>query len=167
MAVQGGASNNSVQSCTAACSASHYSLAGMEYSDECCTYSVAPHFLNPRQLTLLLKDCANSFSNGGAPTPPGDCSMTCSGNSSEFCGGPNRLNVYSLNSGTQSTTSSHAPSSSTAPSSSSSPSSTSSSSPSPTVVPNVGPWVSLGCYKYFHLPLSVGSGSLTLLCLPQ
>jgi hypothetical protein len=34
----GGASNNSVESCTAACSAAGYSLAGVEYSDECCTY---------------------------------------------------------------------------------------------------------------------------------
>ena len=33
------------------------------------------------------------FENGGAPTPLSDCNMACAGNSSEFCGGPNRLNV--------------------------------------------------------------------------
>jgi hypothetical protein len=42
----------------------------------------------------FLKDCGNAIVNGGAPTPPGDCSMVCSGNSSEFCGGPDRLNLY-------------------------------------------------------------------------
>ena len=32
----GGAASNSVESCTAACSAAGYPLAGVEYSDECC-----------------------------------------------------------------------------------------------------------------------------------
>ncbi|KAH9987623.1 copper radical oxidase [Russula compacta] len=73
-AVVGGASNNSVQSCADACFSSGYPLAGVEYSDECY--------------------CGTGFANGGAPTPAGDCSMVCSGNSSEICGGPDRLNVY-------------------------------------------------------------------------
>ncbi|KAI0294118.1 galactose oxidase [Multifurca ochricompacta] len=73
-AVRGGASNNSIQSCTDACFSSGYPLAGAEYAAECY--------------------CSTAIANGGAPTPPGDCSMTCNGNSSEFCGGPNRLNVY-------------------------------------------------------------------------
>ena len=37
--------------------------------------------------------------NGGAPAAASDCNMVCAGNSSEFCGGPNRLNVYN-NTGT-------------------------------------------------------------------
>ena len=36
---------------------------------------------------------ANGPVSGTTPTQTG-CSMTCSGNSSEFCGGPDRLNVY-------------------------------------------------------------------------
>jgi hypothetical protein len=32
----------------------------------------------------------------GAPTPPADCNMACVGNSSEICGGPNRLAVYNF-----------------------------------------------------------------------
>ncbi|KAH9958446.1 copper radical oxidase [Russula dissimulans] len=72
--VQGGASNNSVQSCADVCFASGYPLAGVEYSRECY--------------------CGSRISNGGAPTPAGDCSMVCSGNSSEFCGGRYRLNLY-------------------------------------------------------------------------
>lgn len=51
-------------------------------------------------LTTDLEDCGNTFSNGGAPTAAGDCSMVCSGKSSEICGGPNRLNVYTTSSGT-------------------------------------------------------------------
>ena len=35
--VNGGSTNNSVESCTAACFASGFPLAGVEYSDECCT----------------------------------------------------------------------------------------------------------------------------------
>ncbi|KAF8468573.1 WSC domain-containing protein [Russula ochroleuca] len=73
-AVLGGASNNSVQSCTDTYFSSGYPLAGVEYSRECY--------------------CGTAIANDGAPTPPGDCPMVCSGNSSEFCGGPNRLNVY-------------------------------------------------------------------------
>lgn len=38
--------------------------------------------------------CGSSIANGGALTASSDCSMTCAGNSSEFCGGPNRLNAY-------------------------------------------------------------------------
>jgi hypothetical protein len=39
-------------------------------------------------------DCGSTLANGGVPTPASDCNMVCAGNSSEFCGGPNRLNVY-------------------------------------------------------------------------
>lgn len=43
--------------------------------------------------------CGNSLSNGGTLAPEGisGCSTLCSGNSSEFCGGTNRLDVYDFN----------------------------------------------------------------------
>lgn len=42
-------------------------------------------------------DCGLAFANGGgASAPAGDCNMVCTGNSSEFCGGPNRLTAYNL-----------------------------------------------------------------------
>lgn len=44
----------------------------------------------PAHLTL---DCGNTLGEG-VPEPAADCNMLCAGNSSEFCGGPNRLNVY-------------------------------------------------------------------------
>src|SRR5579863_7415700 len=54
------------------------------------------HRLNIRVCLIrsLFKDCGDTFANGGAPIPAADCSMVCNGNSGEFCGGPNALNVY-------------------------------------------------------------------------
>lgn len=46
---------------------------------------------------LVLKgpsDCGNSLTAGAGPAPASDCSMKCSGNATEFCGGPNRLNLF-------------------------------------------------------------------------
>jgi len=42
---------------------------------------------------LTQTDCGNTIANGGAPATSG-CDMLCNGNSSEYCGGGNRLNVY-------------------------------------------------------------------------
>ena len=66
-------SSNTIEVCTAACYSAGYHLAGAEYGAECY--------------------CGNSFENGGAPSALGDCNMACAGNSTEACGGPNRLNV--------------------------------------------------------------------------
>ena len=65
-----------VESCQAFCSQQNpYGLAGLEYADECW--------------------CANALSDGSVLGQSG-CSMPCSGNSAEICGGPNRLSVYNL-----------------------------------------------------------------------
>ncbi|KAJ3942105.1 uncharacterized protein N0V96_007596 [Colletotrichum fioriniae] len=63
----------SVLQCTNACQAAGYSLAGVEYSSECY--------------------CDNQLRNTGSAGFDG-CNMLCSGNSSEYCGGSNRINVY-------------------------------------------------------------------------
>lgn len=63
-----------MEKCTAACYNAGLPLAGSEYAGECY--------------------CGSTFANGGAPAPAADCNMLCSGNSLEFCGGPNRLTVY-------------------------------------------------------------------------
>ncbi|KAL6831798.1 WSC domain-containing protein [Trichoderma camerunense] len=68
--------NQTVADCLHACKADDYTYAGLEYGGECW--------------------CDNSFGKGSVPAPIEDCSMTCNGNSTEFCGGPNRLNVYQL-----------------------------------------------------------------------
>ncbi|KAK1782113.1 hypothetical protein QBC45DRAFT_345145 [Copromyces sp. CBS 386.78] len=62
-----------VGKCTAACDSSGYKYAGVEFGGECF--------------------CGNRISNGGAPATSG-CTMLCNGNSTEFCGGGNRLNIY-------------------------------------------------------------------------
>ncbi|KAA8569468.1 hypothetical protein EYC84_001099 [Monilinia fructicola] len=73
----GGDSGMTVDVCTAACQSGGYSLAGVEYADECW--------------------CGNQLSNGGTLAPESDCATLCTGNSSEFCGGTNRLDIYDFN----------------------------------------------------------------------
>ena len=69
--------------------------------------------------------------------------MLCTGNSSEYCGAGNLLNMYTSGATTPNTT---------APS-------------APEIVPSVGPWVSLGCYTYVYLLFFNESQSLTSLLL--
>ncbi len=95
MAVAGGPSNMTVEGCQIACHAAGFVLAGVEYSAECY--------------------CGNTLQNGGGPAPDGNalCDMSCNGNPSETCGGPNRLNLYSYIGGaTSSVTASTSPTSS-------------------------------------------------------
>ncbi|KAK3325520.1 hypothetical protein B0H66DRAFT_548554 [Apodospora peruviana] len=62
-----------LESCAAYCVG--YTYFGVEYATECY--------------------CGNSFATGSVVAPVGDCSMTCGGNATEFCGAGNRLSVYS------------------------------------------------------------------------
>lgn len=73
VAVAGGLS---IEACQAACKAAGYPIAGVEYSQECY--------------------CDSVIRNGGATATDGNaqCTMTCNGNPSQTCGGPNRLNMY-------------------------------------------------------------------------
>lgn len=84
--VQGGPANMTIENCEAACLAAGYILAGVEYSGECY--------------------CDSKLRNGGATATDGyaQCTMTCNGNASERCGGPNRLNIYQYTSPSISTT---------------------------------------------------------------
>ncbi|KAI8174269.1 hypothetical protein K4K51_008982 [Colletotrichum sp. SAR 10_75] len=63
----------SVLQCTAACKAAGFSHAGVEYSSECY--------------------CDNQIL-GTAASGQAGCNMLCSGNSTEYCGGGNFINVY-------------------------------------------------------------------------
>ncbi|KAF8878018.1 WSC domain-containing protein [Gymnopilus junonius] len=62
-----------VESCTAACKAAGYTLAGLEFAQECWCDSYLP-------LATL--------------SPDSDCNMVCLANSAELCGAGNRLAVY-------------------------------------------------------------------------
>ncbi|KAK1239930.1 hypothetical protein MKX08_007372 [Trichoderma sp. CBMAI-0020] len=116
--------NKTVANCIEACKANSYIYAGLEYGGECW--------------------CDNSFANGSLPAPIGDCGMTCNGNSTEFCGGPNRLNVYQLK---------KAPVKSSAPATTVS-SSTGSATVPPTTVPPT------------TVPLTTSSGTTTSIATP-
>jgi hypothetical protein len=72
-AVPGGMTN---AKCQDACRASGYVLAGTEYSGECY--------------------CDNQLRGSGGPAPDGEakCTMTCNGNQTEICGGPDRLTLF-------------------------------------------------------------------------
>ena len=64
-----------VPACVAVCQADNFPLAGLEFASQCY--------------------CGTSFEGEGAPIDSG-CNMACQGNSSEFCGGSNALNVYNF-----------------------------------------------------------------------
>jgi len=80
------------ESCIGFCSGYGLNYAGTEYSGECCTSEI------PLPQALLAnaynanQDCANQLLS--TINPLADCNMGCSGNSSEACGGPNRLSVF-------------------------------------------------------------------------
>ncbi|EMC92658.1 hypothetical protein BAUCODRAFT_114446 [Baudoinia panamericana UAMH 10762] len=76
--VEGGSSNMTVDACTAACASAGYTLAGVEYADECY--------------------CDDFLSSSASNTSLTDCNMLCAANSSEFCGAGNRLNLYAAGS---------------------------------------------------------------------
>ncbi|KAG7087310.1 hypothetical protein E1B28_013287 [Marasmius oreades] len=63
-----------IEECSSSCFKAGYRFAGTEFGGECY--------------------CDTSISNGGVQTPLTDCNMPCAGNTSQFCGGPNRLNLY-------------------------------------------------------------------------
>ncbi|KAF2011658.1 WSC-domain-containing protein, partial [Aaosphaeria arxii CBS 175.79] len=78
--VQGGSASMTVAKCIASCFDSSFTYAGLEFSGECW--------------------CGTEISTGsvmipGIPLATG-CNSICQGNISEYCGGPNRLDIYSF-----------------------------------------------------------------------
>ncbi|KAG5972817.1 hypothetical protein E4U55_000733 [Claviceps digitariae] len=69
-----GTDKKTVKNCVEACKARKYVYAGLEYGGECW--------------------CGNAWTAGAVPAPASDCKMTCNDNSTEYCGGPSRLNAY-------------------------------------------------------------------------
>ena len=105
---------NSVENCTSACSG--YAYAGMEYSGECyCGNTIV----------------GGAIVTGTTPDQTG-CSMTCTGNATEYCGGPNRLSMYRTNVTVTTTTTTTAPAGPTT---------------GPVTVGNFSGWQYLGCYS--------------------
>ena len=127
---------NTLEVCAAACAG--YPYFGVEYAGEC-EFSLF-------RLLLIVSNriigyCGSVLNSGSVIAPGGSspalngCSMTCAGNSSEYCGGGNRLNVYHTNSTAATSTSASA---------------TSTAVPTPTgpiTVGNFTGWAYLGCYS--------------------
>ena len=64
---------NSIAFCKNACFKEGYKYSGVEYANECFCGNKMPKTIAPKQ---------------------SDCNMDCSGDKSQKCGGPNRMNVY-------------------------------------------------------------------------
>ncbi|KAH9485989.1 WSC domain-containing protein [Psilocybe cubensis] len=63
-----------IESCLAFCVPAGYKYAGVEFSRECY--------------------CDNNIESPGAPIDASACSMPCTGNSGEICGGSNAINIF-------------------------------------------------------------------------
>lgn len=77
LANPGDGSKNSIEACSLGCAG--YTYFGVEYSAEC--------------YCGMIINAGSSLITGTSPDLT-QCNMMCSGNSSEYCGGPNRLNMY-------------------------------------------------------------------------
>ena len=80
----GGGANATIGNCMDACTAKGFAFCGAEYYAECWASKTAPS--------------DNMIASGADPLTAG-CSYPCKGNSSEACGGSNRILVY-INNGT-------------------------------------------------------------------
>ena len=71
--------SQTVEKCSAFCSAEPYAVMGVEYGGEC--------YCGDRMSFAL---------SGATLVPDTECNMLCAGSSSEFCGAGNRLDTYEL-----------------------------------------------------------------------
>jgi hypothetical protein len=81
LAAYGGANNATVANCVSACQANGLTYCGLEYYSECYGSKTAP---------------ASSMAPGADPLSAG-CNYACKGNSTQSCGGSNRIMVYTNN----------------------------------------------------------------------
>lgn len=102
----------SIENCEKSCQG--YTYFGMEYANECY--------------------CGNTLNAGSVKHDDGDCSMICGGNENEYCGGPDRLNLYKINGSLP------------APTTTAGGTEPTGSTGGPTVVPSAGAFSYAGCY---------------------
>jgi len=69
-----GAGSVTVESCVSACQSQMFTIAGLEYAQECW--------------------CGNEINSPGAPISQSSCNQACTGDSTEVCGGPDALQLY-------------------------------------------------------------------------
>ncbi|KAI9449272.1 WSC domain-containing protein [Lactarius psammicola] len=66
--------NVTVESCVSTCQSQSFTIAGLEFGQECW--------------------CGNQIQSPGAPISQSACNKVCSGDSTEVCGGPDALQIY-------------------------------------------------------------------------
>lgn len=82
-----------VESCTSLCFSNAFTLAGVEFGQECCMFGSSESFPATDDGSHYVGcDTLNPFS--GVPAPMSTCAMLCAGDVLEICGGPNALNIY-------------------------------------------------------------------------
>lgn len=100
--VPGGGDNMTVSGCTSACSAAGYTLAGVEYASKSLSNVCALIGCECLQSASGQCFCDDYLAASATNVTLQDCNMPCNGNSSEFCGAGNHMNIYSFGSNTAS-----------------------------------------------------------------
>ena len=86
-----------MESCVSACQSQSFTIAGLEYAQECCESIHLPSFVKEYPALSddwLLLGCGNEINSPGAPISQSSCNQACIGDNMEICGGPNALQVY-------------------------------------------------------------------------
>lgn len=81
----------SVETCTAACKAAGFVLAGLEFGQECCKLSLSS--IIPYNGSDKFSGC-DSYFPSPVLVPDTDCNLVCTGDNTELCGAGNRLAIY-------------------------------------------------------------------------
>lgn len=83
--------NMTIEQCASYCQG--YTYMGTEYSNEC-EHSILA--LVSLHVDPWAGYCGNAINTGSTIADASGCSMTCSGDGTELCGGPNRLSFYKV-----------------------------------------------------------------------
>jgi hypothetical protein len=119
------AGSTTVESCVSACQSQMFTIAGLEYAQECCRFT----HLRDGWRSLIIRihlwvGCGNEVNSPGTPISQSSCNQACTGDSTEVCGGPGALQLYNF---------------------------TGAYPLGASVVPAAGGWSSRGCYRFdFH-----------------
>ncbi|KAH7305991.1 hypothetical protein B0I35DRAFT_483733 [Stachybotrys elegans] len=138
--------SRNVASCIAACKSRSLKFAGVEYGGECW--------------------CGNQLAAGSTQAPITQCNIPCNDNTTEICGGGDRLNIYQLDDGSVGVTSTSAAATTTAAGSATG---TTTRAPAPTTTgirQTVGDSTFQGCYAEpangRAMPLAMEDKTMTL-----
>jgi len=96
-------SNVTVEACIRECFVQSFTIAGLEYAQECCklitNYDIDAGLIDRGFFFFFfeIKGCGNEIKSPGAPISQSVCNQACVGNNTEVCGGPDALQIYRAN----------------------------------------------------------------------